>query len=265
MKNLRWIMIFIFFFFSFYINCYASVNTYQRSVDNLLVPDDVEIDSSHIQDVLNTPAVAASEKIYDFADLYDDNDEFHLMRVLYQFIEESGIDAVIVTTRNLNDFIISDYGAHFYDYNDFRDEGVLFVIYLGNYEPQIFIGKNGKNSGKVFETFTDERIQQISQYIYPDIKNENYYMATQNYLKLVRSFWVLEHDGNYRITESGEVVKELPWILIIIVSFGLTVLIMLLLYSLIRNNNKIKLKDNLYSKIDSSTLSIQTEKETLEE
>ena len=57
------------------INVFASTNTYTRTNDNLLVPEDVTVTSNNINDILKTPAVFSSEKIYDFADLYTDNEE----------------------------------------------------------------------------------------------------------------------------------------------------------------------------------------------
>ena len=47
----------------------ASTNTFSRTEDNLLVSSDITVTSQNIDNILNTPAVDASEKVYDFAEL----------------------------------------------------------------------------------------------------------------------------------------------------------------------------------------------------
>ena len=49
-------------------NVYASTNTKERTEDDLLVPSKVEVTESNKQYILDTPAVDAEEKVYDFAD-----------------------------------------------------------------------------------------------------------------------------------------------------------------------------------------------------
>ena len=48
----------------------ASTNTNIRTEDNYLINDWIEVTDSNRGNILNTPAVNAEEKIYDFADLH---------------------------------------------------------------------------------------------------------------------------------------------------------------------------------------------------
>ena len=55
---------------------YALPTTYEReTLENYGVKKDWKITESNKQNVLNTPAVDASEKLYDFSDVLTDEDE----------------------------------------------------------------------------------------------------------------------------------------------------------------------------------------------
>ena len=72
MKKFNYLIIIFIVFFGIKLNCNAGVQTYKRTTDNLLIPSDVKVDSTNLNSILNTPAVNAKEKIYDFAFLIDD-------------------------------------------------------------------------------------------------------------------------------------------------------------------------------------------------
>ena len=69
----RYIKLSLVFFVLFIFNITlvsASTNTNTRTEDNYLINDWIEVTDSNRGNILNTPAVNAEEKIYDFADLY---------------------------------------------------------------------------------------------------------------------------------------------------------------------------------------------------
>ena len=134
---MRYIKYVLIIFFLVPITCMASTNTYQRTRENLIVPKDVIVDNNNINDILNTPAVSSMEKVYDYANLYSEEEENNLFQQISDYIDKSSIDVALVTTRDLNGFSLSDYAYHFYDYNDFKDSGVVFVIYIDSVEPHI--------------------------------------------------------------------------------------------------------------------------------
>ena len=52
-------------FFLSFISVQASVNTYTRTDSDYLVPDYIDVTGSNRDNVLSTPAVDATEKVYD--------------------------------------------------------------------------------------------------------------------------------------------------------------------------------------------------------
>ena len=52
----------------------ASTNTKERTEDNYLISDKITVTESNKYNILQTPAVDASEKVYDFADLFTDSE-----------------------------------------------------------------------------------------------------------------------------------------------------------------------------------------------
>ena len=257
MKRLKYLFLLIFLCTPFFVH--ASTNTFVRTAEKPLVPRDVVIDTTNLDKILKTPAISASEKIYDFADLYSEQQEKLLFNQIDNYIDNSGIDLVVVTTNNLNGFSLADYAYNFYDYNDFGIEGVIFVIYLGPTEPEVYMGNSGDKTGKVFATYSRVRIEQTLKYIYNDLKKGDYYTATKNYIKIIDGFYNIDTAGDYVVNEDGEVVRQLPWIEIVILTVALTFIAVMLCLFQISGNNRLKFKDDLADKIDEKTLMFRTE------
>ena len=74
MKYIKLLIVFI-LFISIPKNCLASTNTLTRTREKPLVPDRVIVDENNIDEILLTPAVSSNEKIYDFAELYTEEEE----------------------------------------------------------------------------------------------------------------------------------------------------------------------------------------------
>ena len=230
----------------FPINCFASTNTFTRTKENLLVPDKVVVTDNKIDSIMKTPAVSSSEKIYDYAELYTEDEEKKLFEKINNFVNTSKIDAAIVTTKDLNGFSIRDYANNFYDYNSFEKTGVVFVIYTTGTSPEIYMGNSGAKTSEVFSIYTDKRINQILKYLYPDIKGGNYYTATDNYIKIIDGFYTLSHTGNYRLNEQGTFVKNIPWLELVVLSIAVSAItIIIFTYKLrVKFTNEGKLLDS---------------------
>lgn len=260
MKSIKIIVCFLLSFFFFNINCFASVNSYTRTDDNLLVPKDVVVDENNIEAIRRTPAVSSSEKIYDYADLLTDDEEKKIYDKLYDYTKETNIDVAIITTSDLLGFSIAEYSNNFYDYNDFMNDGVVFVIYMAESEPEIYMGNSGDHSGKVFEIYTDLRINQTLEHVYKYIASGNYYQAVDDYVMILDGFY-RKSDGNYKVDKEGNVVKSIPWIEIVILSVALTfIIVVVLVYKL---NGKRKSSINLEKNINTSTLIVRTDSDKL--
>ena len=122
----------------------ASTKTYERTKDNLRVPSSVTVNSENIDYILNTKAVDASEKIYDYAALLSDKEEEEIFEKIRKFINDSSIDLVIITEKDYQITPVA-YAYNFYDYNNFKKEGLIFFIFICLQQEKylIFIPKKG--------------------------------------------------------------------------------------------------------------------------
>ncbi len=261
MKYCKKIILFIVLCLPF--SVFASTKTFTRTPEKPLTPPDVIVDNNYLSIILKTPAVDSSEKLYDFADLYTDKEEEKLLDQIKLYIDSSKIDLAIVTTKDLCGFTISDYAYHFYDFNDFKREGIIFVIYVDEQESSIYMANNGDETGTVFTLYNDSVVKKTLHYVYKDIKTKNYYSATDNFIKILQGFYNLDHNGNYRINKSGEIVEEIPWIEIIILGVTLTFIIDMIFIYRIKAHNRLVLLGGLGTKLDESTLMVKVEKDEL--
>ncbi len=187
---------------------YASTNTFERTNENLLVQDYISVNDSNINDILNTPAVDASEKIYDFADLFSDSEESKLYDKVLNYIRESKLDMAIVTINENNKMDSTAYADDFYDYNDFGYEnsnsGLLFLIDMDNRE--IYITTTGDGIDK----YPDSVINSILDYVYTFMSNEKYYEGCSSFLSLASSYASLDSSqySSYTINSNGQLVKN---------------------------------------------------------
>ncbi len=239
----------------------ASTNTFTRTEEDYLVPSDVSVTEGNKQDILKTPAIDASEKIYDFADLYTVVEEEELYDKVKEFIDKSQYDLILVTTTDLNGYIIGDYTNNFYDFNDFKKDGIIFVIYLGGLDPQIYMGTNGGPASEVFTIYTDARVKDTLSYVYKDIKNKNYYLATENFIKIVDGFFQIDKEKKYVIDQNGNVVKDIPWIELVILASALSFIIVFSLIKGLKKYNKVEYSDNLDSKLNPGTMNVSIAKD----
>lgn len=261
MKYIKVLLIGIFTFFISINIVDASTKTYTRTKDNPLVPEGIEVNNTNIGEILNTPAVSPAEKVYDYADLYTKEQEEFIYQKLNGYSNDSTIDAIVITTRDLKGLSIEKYANNFYKYNDFKVQGVVFIISLETSEPRIYMGNIGREDSEVFNLYTDERINQILEYLYKDIKIRNYFIATDNYIRILDGFYKLDRKGNYRLNSTGNIVRIVPWFEVSVLSVTLTFIIIILLSYTLGSKNKLAYSyDN---NINSSTMMIKTIEEDL--
>ncbi|MCQ2748641.1 MAG: TPM domain-containing protein [Clostridia bacterium] len=115
---------------------YASTNVIPRTEDNLMVNPRIELTDQRVSDIMNTPKVDASEKVYDFADLLSPSEEEILYERVNQFVMNANLDLALVTISENNKYSEVEYADDFYDYNDFGTDdncsGMLFLIDMEN-------------------------------------------------------------------------------------------------------------------------------------
>ena len=269
MKKFKYLLLLFIAIFSFNINCFAKVKTYTRSENDYLVPSDVKVVDSNKKDILNTPSVSGKEKIYDFAELLSEEEKKNLYNKILKFYEKSNIEVVIILTDNMNNYGIANYAYNFYDYNDFDEDGVVFVISTVNKEPEIFMGTCGDKgdvNAKALNIYTDERVNDTLAYIYKNVKGKEYYNALNDFIKIVDGFYDIDENGGgtYKVDKKGNLIKSIPWIDIIILAAALTFVIVSIFIILIKNKNKKSINTiNIGDKVDSSTLLVKCDNDVL--
>ena len=119
-KSLK-LLVLGFICFSLWFPVEASTRTNTRTENNnYLVQNSVTINENTLEDIMKTPAVDATEKIYDFANLFNAEEEAQLYQRILQIVDNYGVDFVVVTTKD-NEFSSSAaYADSFYRYNKIR-------------------------------------------------------------------------------------------------------------------------------------------------
>lgn len=128
---MRKICLFVISLVMFSFNVYASSLEFSRSEDNNYgVNKYWVINEKNLKNVLNTPYVDSSLKVYDFGDVLTESDEQSIYNLIEDFISKTDMDMVFVTVDlpYSYDSVNENYAADFYDYNDF---GINYDNYSG--------------------------------------------------------------------------------------------------------------------------------------
>lgn len=211
------------------INVLASVNTCVRNDDNMYIPDKINYKSSMRDSVLSTLCVDASEKVYDFADLFSGDEEINLYNKISSVSLETGFDIGIVTINNNNKDSASSFADDFYDYNEFSLDGVLFLIDMDNREYYF------STTGEAMFYFDDYRVNNVLDILESDMKNGYYYKASDNFLDSVLSNY---NSGivtsKYEFDSNGRIVRKTPWV----VFGGISLIVSFIIVMILRGRNK---------------------------
>lgn len=161
---------------------YASTNTKERTEDNYLVEDWVTVTEDNKNNILTTPAIDATEKVYDFADLFTDEEEQQLYTKITNYINEYNLDLAVVTIDE-NNKTPREYADDFYDYNDFDQQGgILFLIDM--YNRKIYMS----TTGEAIKMYNDYRINTALDEVYTYMSDEEYYEGTSSYIDKISDY-----------------------------------------------------------------------------
>ena len=226
------ILLILLIFILFPFNVVASVNTCTRTSDNLYVPDKIKYKSSMESSVLSTPCVDANEKIYDFADLFSNEEEINLYNEVTDFINKTGLDLGIVTINVNSKGSAMVFADDFYDYNDFGRHGILLLIDMDTREYYF------STTGNAIFYFDDYRVDAVLDAMEYDMINGNYNNAALAFIDIIEYYYNAGIITNkYTIDSSGKIVRKTPWILITIISLSVAFIITTILKG---RNKKIK-------------------------
>lgn len=237
-KKISMLFLIVISFFTV-INAQASTNTIPRTEDDLKVPSGITVTEENKSFILNTPKVDAREKIYDFAEILTIEEEEQLFSLVTDYIAESSMDLAIVTiNENPKSYYNGQnstavYADDFYDYNDFKKDGVLFLIDLENREYYV------STTGQGILVYDDDRIDQVLDNAEDSMRNGNYFEASKEVIKTLKDFYqsgIPESNANCEITYSGayKCYKKVPYFPVILI----TAIITIITFTIIINSYK---------------------------
>lgn len=245
MKKLSKILcVMLLFLISITVN--AEVKTNDRNSSNSYgVNKKWNINDDNKINILNTPYVDASEKVYDFSDIIVDNDESELKEKVEEFIELTNMDMVIVTIDEpyYSDYEMETFAADFYDYNDF---GLTFDKYSG-----VLILRNSSSQNRYYNIYTFgeaqlyfsyERLERTLDNIYSDIYNDRYLEGFSTFIYNMKDYYdygIPAEMKNYFVDDMGYLQEKYnpPIMWALVISGVITAIVM---YILISKNKMVK-------------------------
>lgn len=206
---------------------YAKPITKDRnSSENYGVNKKWNITDNNINNIINTPYVDASEKIYDFAEIITPVEEMELKAEILAFIADTGMDMVILTDSRQYTYDDENetYAVDFYDYNDFGIEddnydGVILYRNAITGDPYY----NVYTFGDAQLYFTYERCETMLDAIYPYISTGDYYNGFHIYINYMKNFYsegIPSSYDHYYVDEDGYLHKkyEIPFAVATLIS-----------------------------------------------
>lgn len=156
---------------------------------------------------LTAYAAPEDQKVYDNAQLFSPEELQTLEDMCNQYGETSQVDIVIITTKDLGGKTPKSYLEDFYDEkgfgynNEFGDTAmVLLKTDPGHVEIQGY--------GQCEYYISDNRIESILNYIYPSLKNKNFYQAMEKFISQVNYYMEDEPESDYTHTEEDNQAYE---------------------------------------------------------
>ena len=270
MKNIARKILIIILLLTGIINCNASTNTFDRNeLDNYGVRKEWKITDKNRSNVLRTPAVDATEKIYDYAELLSDEEEQNVKEKIDEFIEKTKMDLVIVTAdfTYSNDTENEDYAADFYDYNDFgmdfeNNSGVLLLRNANSLDPYYDMYTFG--DAQLY--FDQIRYDNILDDIYDLIHTGSYVPAFSKFIEKTQEYILLGKPKEmeiYYVDKNGYLKKDptayrIPWVILIVISSVITLIIILIL---INKNKMVKKAQQADQYLEKESINITNRKD----
>ncbi len=179
----------------------ASTNTKSRDGLANYGVTKYEVTDSNKSYVLNTPYVEASEKIYDFSEILNEEEEQQILEEIKEFSEKTDFDLVILTKEYeyTRDSQNEEYATDFYDFNDFGKNGVLFFRNTNSSDPYFDL----YSFGEAQLYFYDTRLSNILDDIYDYIHEGHYYEGIHELIQELSSYYDSGKLDNYFVDPDG--------------------------------------------------------------
>ena len=179
------------------------IETFDRTEENRYgIPERFELSDTTISASSKIPYVDSNVKVYDFANLYTDDEVTLLQKRAQEISKRENHSVVIVTLPKLDYYSTPrSYSDDFYDYNDFGLDGILFFIALQSRDVYISTSGNG-------QLLFDDRIDPILDELVPSLSADNFYEGTDVFLDQVEMYF---EEGPSREMSRCEITDELGY------------------------------------------------------
>lgn len=183
----------------------------RANLPNLGVNKKWTIDSRNRANVLKTPMVDATKKIYDYSDILTDEEEKELFNEIGNFIEKTHMDMVILTVDlpYVSDSTNEEFAADFYDYNDFgldfeHYDGVILLRNTYASDPY----SNVYTFGEAQLYFDYYRCEDMLDHIYPYFKSKSYLTGMKLFISDFSNYYSQGKAlKNYYVDDMGYIQK----------------------------------------------------------
>lgn len=258
MKKSKYLLLFIILFSLFSINVNATTVTFTRDANNNYgVNKKWTINENNKDNVMRTPLVDASKKIYDYANIITDEEEEKLYNSIMDFRKKYNTEVVILTVKEsyYSDSKNEELASDFYDYNDFgidfsKYDGIL--IYRNAYEADPYYDIYTFGDAQLY--FNSYRYDQVLDDVYNDLHNGNYYRGFSMFLDYFNNYY---EDGvamkDYYVDDMGYLQEKFvpPFLLATIISGVVTAIVVTIL---VRKNKMVIQATNADIYLDMSSV-----------
>jgi len=137
----------------------------------------------------NVPTIEEPKTVVDFAGLFDADEFKNLTNKLNSLASKHNMDIVVLTTNTLNSMSPQNYADDFYDYNGYKNDGILFLLSMEDRDWYVSTKGNGFS-------FNDYDIDYTFDLMRNDLGDGNYYEAFLTFASNVDYFLDEASKGN---------------------------------------------------------------------
>lgn len=223
----------------------------RNSLENYGVNKPAKINEQSTYDILRTPLVSTSEKVYDFSGVLKEEEQEYLKEKAIEFLNKTGIELIIVTiNERYSDSQIEEFSDNFFDFNDFgisenseSFDGILVIRNTNNYNRYYYISTSG--TGQLY--FDNSRVENILDDMYDNMHIDNYYEGFKDFISSANYYYNKGIPSKYKdcyVDQMGDLydkngkpvswekgVYRVPYVLAFIIAFIVSLIVMLIMIS----------------------------------
>lgn len=134
--------------------------------------------------LLTATVSARTGYLEDKADLLTNAEASALEDLLEEISTRQGVDIVIVTVNSTDGDSMMDYADDFYDYNEYREDGILLLVNMDEEDRSCYIS----TAGYGITAFTDAGMDYMYDQFLPDLGEGKYVQSFETFANLCDEF-----------------------------------------------------------------------------